>query len=124
MKQKRTAPEACIEYALAVAAVREQTRILRDTKCEIEEAAERADWSENYPGSEGTPSCLDNYFHAPKGPDAEFPRAQEFYEKMCAPCKVKLRAVENRKDAKRRLGAAKRSVESVGKRIDQEKEGL
>jgi hypothetical protein len=115
-KAKRTSAEVCIEYAIAHAAVTEQTRILRDTNCEVAELGEAADWNENYPGMNGTPSCLDELFSAPKGPEHEFPRFQEFYDKMCDPCKVKFAAVEARKDAKRRFGAAKRAVEAIGKR--------
>jgi hypothetical protein len=115
-KSKRTPSEVCIEFALAHSAVTDQTRILRETICEIAEPGEAADWSGNYPGSAGVPSCLDNFFGAPKGPDGEFPRWQEFYDKMCGPCKVKLAAVEARKDAKRRFGAAKRAVDAIGKR--------
>jgi hypothetical protein len=115
-KSKRSAEEVCVEYAAAHAAVTAQTRILRETTCEFAEPGEAADWSGNYPGMAGTPSCLDDFFGAPKGPDGEFPRYREFYDKMCEPCKVKLAAVEARKEAKRRFGAAKRAEAAIGKR--------
>jgi hypothetical protein len=38
---KRTPEDVCIEYAIAVAAVRAQTRILRDNRCPDESIGER-----------------------------------------------------------------------------------
>jgi len=62
-------------------------------------------------------TCLDDLFNAPKGPDGEFPRFSEYYEEMCESCKDRYNAIQERKNARRRLGTAKRGVETVGKRL-------
>jgi hypothetical protein len=123
--KKRTPEEACIAYAEAVEAVRKQTRFLRDRAnyCENYEPTERAEYNIEamalvYPGYAGTSksSCLDEFFSAPKGPDGEFPRYQEFHGRMCDACKNRLDAINLRSNARKVLGACKRSVEAIGKR--------
>lgn len=111
---RRTPIEACIGYAIAAEAVREQTRIMRSHQCT---EGSRRDTHET-----GEVECLDTFFAAPKGPDGEFPRYQEFHDAMCDNCKARLDALNLRRDARRRLGIAKRSVEAVGKRLQKEPE--
>lgn len=61
--------------------------------------------------------CIDQLFSAPKGPDGEFPRFSEFYDPMCQRCKDRLKTLNERKDARARLGSAKRTLLCVGKRL-------
>ncbi len=109
---KRTAEESCIEYAIAVEAVRKYTRIMRANPCT---EGSRGNFIET-----GEVECLDEFFGAPKGPDGEFPRYQEFHDRMCDACKARLDAINLRHAARVHLGAAKRSVEAVGKRLNAE----
>jgi hypothetical protein len=109
----KTPAELCIEYAEFVAHVRRLTGVLRKTKC-----------SEASGGDDITPpesSCLDEFFSAPKGPDGEFPRDQEFFDEMCEHCKTKLRAIDERRHWKIKLGAVKRNIERVGKKLSSKK---
>lgn len=113
-KAKRTAVEVCVAYSFAVEAVREHTRILRDNRCE-EESKGELDTASGFSVGQVS-SCLDEFFQAPKGPDGEFPRFQEFYDRMCDACKKRLQAINDRREARKILGAAKRAVEAIGKR--------
>lgn len=111
-KPRRTAEDVCVEYAIAVAAVREQTRIMAAHRCT---EGSRKNFNET-----GETECLDDFFAAPKGPDGEFPRYREFHDRMCDNCKRRLQALDDRRQARIRLGAAKRAVEAVGKRLNGE----
>lgn len=111
-RKKRTAEEVCIEYALAVAEVRFQTCLIRDHRC--------TEGSRNNFNETGEEECLDQYFSlevvdAGNGNIREQPRRAA--KDMCDNCQTRLQAVRDRKDSRKRLGAAKRAAESVGKRL-------
>jgi hypothetical protein len=108
MHKKRTAEQVCIEYAIAVEAVREQTRIMRDNRC----PNESANFTEHGMNVDGESSCLDDLFEIMK----EGAEEDSDYEEMCPACKIRFHALQKRRAARKRLGAAKRAVESIGKR--------
>lgn len=111
--RKRTASEACIEYAIAAQAVREQTRIMGNNRC-VEESAEEIEHAAGRLVSPAVPSCLTQHWEIVVGKYREEPALA--LEDMCEKCQIRLEAFEARKVAKKRLGAAKRSVEAIGKR--------
>jgi hypothetical protein len=117
VKKQRTAEEACIEYHLATVERRRQHEIVCAPTCEniIEWDALLA--SGHYPEQSRPSTCLDELFGAPKGPDGEFPRHEEFFDECCDPCKEKLGALKLRAHAGMRIGAAKRSIGAIGKRL-------
>lgn len=102
---RRTAEQVAIQFAEAVEAVRVHTRIMRDNWCPNFSAG----GYENGVMVSPSPSCLDGYFEALK--DGALPDSDE----LCDKCKIRLKAIGDRRDARRRLGAAKRAVEAVGK---------
>jgi hypothetical protein len=110
------AEEACARYAQCAGEIRRLTRLLRTTRCPEESGAERVLYGSFSPGAPAIGSCLDDFFAAPKGPDGEFPRYKEFYDQMCDICKAKLAAIDDRREWRKQLGAAKRVVENIGKR--------
>jgi len=115
MAVKKTAEDACISYATAREAVLRYTRLMRENPCT--EASE-GEFIDGAPGPGGfVPDCLSEFFGAPKGPDGEFPRYFEFHDAMCDACKARLDAINLRHAARVHLGAAKRSVEAIGKRL-------
>ena len=61
--------------------------------------------------------CVDRLFHCPSGPDDERPRWQEFFDAMCPRCVKRLATLDERKAARAKLGAAKRTLLTVGKRL-------
>lgn len=105
---------ACMEYAIAVDAVRAQTRIMMANRCE-EASKEERDSSSGRIVSAEVPSCMSRHWEIDITKYGERPMLA--FEDMCEPCQVRLQAYEARKEAKKRLGAAKRSVEAVGKRL-------
>lgn len=113
---KRTAEQACVDYSIASGAVRRYTSNIRKALCiRMSDTCPDGDW-----GSGTGPdikTCLDEFFHAPKGPDGEFPRYREFHEKMCSGCKTRLDLINLRSAARVHLGACKRSVVAIGKRL-------
>lgn len=110
----RNAEDVCAEYALAAEAVREQTRIMRNNRCEEESKPEI---TANGYGAPAVESCLSQHWTIETDVrGSEHPMKDS--GDMCDPCQIRLKAFEARKDAKRRLGAVKRSIESVGKRIN------
>jgi len=112
---KRSPEDVCRDYARAVEAVRIYTRVIRENPCT--EASE-GEFIDGAPGLGGfAPDCLSEFFSAPKGPDGEFPRYREFHDMMCDACKARLDAINLRRAARIHLGAAKRSVEAIGKRL-------
>jgi hypothetical protein len=115
---KRTPEDVCIEYAIAAEAVRKYTRLMRANPCT--EASE-GEFITGAPGLGGFVSdCLSEFFAAPKGPGGEFPRYKEFHDLMCDGCKARLDAINLRSAARVHLGAAKRRVEAIGKRLNAE----
>jgi hypothetical protein len=88
---KRTPEEVCIEYAGAVAAVRAQTRILRDNRCPDESAGERDEASGYMHGAQE--SCLQRHWNIETGPPPNYTERPELaYDELCDACKVRLRA--------------------------------
>jgi len=109
---RKTAEQACIDYALAVADKRKYHAIICAPTC-----IHILEWDRTMPDTPRPDTCLDEFFTAPKGPDGEFPRHNEFFAKLCDPCKGKLGALTLRADAGRRIGAARRSIGAIGKRL-------
>lgn len=96
----RKSPEdACVEYAIAAELVRVYTRIIRANRCTVADSPSERSFTE---GSM-TP-C-----HSDVGIDAD---------EWCEACLKSHDAVAARRLARKRLGAAKRSVEAVGKRLN------
>lgn len=112
---KRTAEEVCIEYAISVEAVREQTRIMAANRC-IEESAEEVEHTTGRLVSPAVVSCLTRHWEIVVTKYREEPALA--LEDMCDKCQTRLEAFEVRAAAKKRLGAAKRAVEAIGKRIN------
>jgi hypothetical protein len=105
---KRTSEEACIEYAIAAGHVRMLTVLLGNSPCTFDDSQ--------------TNECLSLYWIT-RGQDdngVALPDPQIEYDDMCEACKSRERAIRERRDARKRLGAAKRSVEAVGKRLNAE----
>lgn len=121
-KTKRTPEEVCIAYAKAVAEVRRLTKIISPTECtEMASSEFQAGW----PGP-STPiePCISRLFSLKPTPgeDNDYYREQsgEIESEMCTRCVESLKAVRERKDARKTLGAAKRAVEAIGKRLSAE----
>lgn len=126
---KRTAEDACVEYALAAFHVRLSTTTIRQNPCEVvaERCGEYDAALEVRPANSGLlvqpnmEDCLAMHWRieivpSGNGEGREVPALD--YEDMCEACKVRLSAIEGRKTDRKRLGAAKRSVEAVGKRLN------
>lgn len=94
----RTPEEVCIEYALAVECVRDQTRIILNNRCTVADRPSERSYTEGTM----TPCLLDD--------------GQE-REDWCAACIAKDEAKTLRKDFRKRLAVAKRRIEAVGKRL-------
>jgi hypothetical protein len=108
----RTAEEACIEYAIASADVRAQSRILRAFPCD---EANNRHWNET-----GEQECLTQYWTTTRSDTGPIPDPQIDYDNMCDNCKKREQAYRDRAQGRKRLGAAKRSIEAVGKRLNKE----
>ena len=106
MSKKRSAEEVCIAYATAVATVRSLTTDMQTNLC--------TNSPDGYTGS-----CLSAYFSNLKesGQNDTDQEALDEWETMCDACKKRHGAFLNRRDARMKLGAAKRAVESVGRRL-------
>ena len=90
--KKLTPESACVEYAIAADAVREISAKIRVETCE-RAIANPLDLS-----------CLRVFFEEQEGD-------------LCPGCEQKLQLVKDRKEARKRLGHAKRAVLMVGRRI-------
>lgn len=97
-RKQRTPEEACIAYAKAVDEVRSQTRIIRANRCTVADRPSERSYTE---GSM-TPCRGD------VGID---------HDEWCDACKTASDAVRTRQSARKRLVAAKRAVEAIGKRL-------
>ena len=113
---RRTAEEVCIEYHLAAAEIRRISAVIKAQVCQrdrdYQEALKtnpRADFPKQ--------PCLSEYFALPRMDDGDF-------EGFCEYCQIAYDAVQERKRARQRLGAAKRAVGAVGKRLNAEKEAV
>ena len=100
-----SAEQACMNYAEAHAVATRLHNELSDP--ESGECANRQEDGD----------CVDRLFGCPRGPDDERPRWQEFFDAMCPRCKARLATLDQRKEARAKLGAAKRTVLTVGKRL-------
>lgn len=124
-KPRKTAEDACIEYAIAIAEVRRLNAVMsaEQNLCDVI-ALFRESEAERLNGSYSPYSCLDGLFerHDPEmeSLEAHEEAHAELRETMCDGCRERLSAIKDRKDARKRLGAAKRSVEAVGKRLKAE----
>lgn len=92
----RTAEDACVEYAIVAGLVRAQTRIIRENRCT--EASGSDD-----PFDGGIAPCF---------------KASDDPSEWCTACKTSAGAVDARRQARKRLGVAKRHVEVAGKRLN------
>lgn len=116
---KRTAEDVCIEYAIAAGVVRSITDKIKPWECtKYVQGGVNLDWK---PGrTEPVDPCLQQLF-AKRDPDERqdvYDEAQqEIEDEMCDRCRESLQAVRDRKVARKRLGAAKRAVDAVGKRL-------
>lgn len=114
----RTPEQVCIAYAEAVAEVRRLTDIIRPSECTTMASSELcAGW----PGP-STPidPCIVTLFNIKRDGETEESYQESIAEaddNLCDRCRESLNAVEDRKEFRRRLGAAKRAVEAVGKRL-------
>jgi hypothetical protein len=122
-KPRKSAEEVCIEYARVVAAMREQTAIIKPWECE------RVTVSGWHPSGIPDPPCdpCISTLLKKAGPFTSFGAREEYLEwqeefkgEMCDRCTRSLKAIEERKGMRQRLGAAKRGVEAVGKRLQKE----
>lgn len=126
---RRTAEEVCVEYAIAVAEVRQLTKVIRDRLNQCEIAAQAI--GEFDAAVQSRPSiqamlkppdmedCLTKHWQIATGPPPIY-REEPYlaYVDMCDACKLRCDRIGERRGARKRLGAAKRSVEAVGKRLN------
>lgn len=118
---KRTPEQVCIEYAIAVAAVRQLTKVIGDplNRC-LRVLSWEADGVEAMCIVPQPEECLTVHWRVSleRASDGEAREVPEMpYVDMCDSCQLRHQRVRDRKAARKRLGAAKRSVEAVGKRL-------
>lgn len=112
MPKPRKTPEAvCVEYAIAVAEARRCHAVMASHTCTEKYYS---DGMERSNGDE----CLSLYWRRTQTDNGFIHTPEIEYDAMCANCKVREQAYRDRSEARRRLGAAKRSVEVVGKRLN------
>ena len=124
-KPRRTAEDVCIAYAKAVAEVRRLTSKIGTCKCVRTQAYDKefGAWCEldNFDIAipEDPDTCLYYLWHLPVGPEGEtHPQlVKEAHAAMCSPCSEAYEYVQTRKKVRQQVGAAKRGVEAVGKRL-------
>lgn len=118
---KKTAEYVCIEYAQAVAEVRRLTKVMSamENFCTIYDSFGVLKSDSYY-----TESCVQRLFVKREWEDESEEDYQErlsgIRAEMCSGCRRVLKAIEDRKAYRIRLGSVKRSVESVGKRLQKE----
>ena len=121
-RSRRTAEEVCIEYHLAAAEIRRISAVIKAQVCQrdrdYQEALKtnpRADFPKQ--------PCLSEYFALPRIEDehGNLHMDDGDFEGFCEYCQIAYDAVQERKRARLRLGAAKRAVGAVGKRLNAEK---
>jgi hypothetical protein len=114
---RRTPEEVCVEYAIAAAAVREYHGVMKNNFCQVV-------YDENgigRPGFRGDgEDCLSQYWARIQTDNGTISAPEIEYDEMCDNCKKREQAYRDRGEARKRLGAAKRSVEAVGKRLNAE----
>lgn len=121
---KRTPEDACVEYAIAAAEVRQLTKVIGDplNRC-LRVLAWEAEGIESMCIVPQPEECLTVHWRIvlERGGDGEAREAPEMpYVDMCDSCQLRHSRVRERRTARQRLGVAKRSVEAVGKRLNAE----
>lgn len=126
---KRTPEEVCIAYAEAVAEVRRLTAKIGTCEClRVKGWHDRCEEYWRIYGDspeadvfreENPATCLFDYFHAPVGPEGDVhpATAKELMANLCSPCSEAYEYIQTRKSARQAVGAAKRAVEAIGKRL-------
>lgn len=128
MSTKRTAEEVCIEYASANASVSRLTATMNANPCEAlkERLQEYGAAIESRPGIAeflsipSSDTCLNRHWRIELRDNYGREEPEIPYDEMCDACKVRSEAVQARKEARSRLGAAKRSIGAIGKRLAKE----
>lgn len=119
-KTKRTAEEVCIAYARAAQVIRELTAKIKPWECT--KYVQGGVNIYKLGATEPIDVCLQRLFEKRDEENEsrdDYENAQEEIEAdMCARCLESLRAVRDRKKARVLLGAAKRAVEAIGKRLE------
>lgn len=121
-KPRKSAEEVCIEYAIAAVAVRDITRKITPGECALLVAEEAIPWHmrDEKPAVPCISKLLSLKPEVGHNYGAYLEESQEIEDEMCERCQESLKAVRDRKLLRKRLGAAKRSVEAVGKRLQKE----
>jgi len=116
--KRRTADEVCIEYHLAAAEIRRISAVIKAQVCQRDRDYEEAMKTNPHPGFSKQP-CLSEYFALPRIEDehGNLHMDDGDFEGFCEYCQIAYDAVQERKRARPRLGAAKRAVGAVGKRL-------
>lgn len=119
-KPRKTAEDACIDYAIWVADVRRLTKIIRENTCEVVgDKFAQAALDLHEPNDPVPESCLSQHWQITNGgPPSYYEIPLLPFDEMCAQCKTAWHAITDRREARKRLGAAKRSVEAIGKRLN------
>jgi hypothetical protein len=113
--KRRTAEEVCIEYHLAAAEIRAISAKIEVWGCTSPDVVD--------PNKRIEP-CVCRLFKIKPEWDLygqNWNEAEEFESEMCDHCTEALRLIRERRALKARLGAAKRAVGAVGKRLNAEK---
>lgn len=117
MKRVLSPEEVCMEYAVAAKAVRDLSALVKPWNCTN---VSKYKFSQPY-YSQPTPHgpCISELFEMKHESGVDFDAAvEDFEEDMCDACKVSLKAVRERKEARRYLSKVKRRVDAVGKRLN------
>lgn len=119
----KRAEEACIAYSIAAKEVRELTKKIYPGECTRLVTCDVLPWSVR-PDDTVVP-CISKLFSVTHesdgcGGDMYQEKSDEIECEMCERCLESLKAVRDRKVARKRLGAAKRSVDAIGKRLNRE----
>ena len=114
---RRTAEEVCIEYHLAAAEIRRISAVIKAQVCQRDQDYEEA--LKTNPALDRLQPCLSEYFALPRIEDehGNLHMDDGDFEGFCEYCQIAYDAVQERKRARPRLGAAKRAVGAVGKRL-------
>lgn len=111
----KTPEDACVEYAIAVAEARRCQESMKHYLCQVvyDEAGL------GRPGYRGDgEECLSLHWQRTQTDNGFIHTPEIEYDAMCDNCKRREQAYRDRCEARQRLGAAKRSVEAVGKRLN------
>lgn len=96
--------QACRRYFIIDQKIKEVTRKLGDTICT---APGEPEFQLDSLDSPSPPvNCIDRYYYGPN---------KIFYDEMCMACRDKHTLIQHRKELRRKLGAAKRWITTIGK---------